>query len=517
MESISKCFSVLSRVSALFEWYSIVVIIGLPILITIVELVKNNYFIKHQKGDSVVLIVFLFIMQEVFCGMVKNIWIYQASFNMMLKMDQRLSIAKMKCSIKIPSENIAEYDEICLNFHKIRQFLQVPILLWETLVSFSLTIGSIGTLTEKISLVLCSIAALVFLTVINDNSLFSKDEYVPNKIRQFGDDNMVHIRCALGGTIDANHMFDREEKRQRQQTLQSIVICCLNIVIIWVAITGDSKQDVMSFRSITWLISRLASSIKDLRYYQFVEDYLTMYANLKKHEYRSSGNRVPNAIQSVEFANASYGYLTNFNNGHFVEKISNFSYIFASNNIYYIEASNGTGKSTLLRMFTHNLISGDVFFGDTHRENLEWITTRASVFHLVQASEYCLKFRKQDTDVVKDLDAYLANGLCINHLFGKSTSEMSGGEKQRMNIYMALVSNATVILLDEVLSEISVEKAPGDEYSFRTRVIDTVVKWPGRANKIILIVGHGVLNEYHSDQISKLRIENSDRTRLISV
>jgi ABC-type cobalamin/Fe3+-siderophores transport system ATPase subunit len=200
-------------------------------------------------------------------------------------------------------------------------------------------------------------------------------------------------------------------------------------------------------------------------------------------------------------------------------KIKNLSCVFDMGKIYYIEAPNGVGKSTLLRIFTHNIVSGNIYFGDTNRHDMTWEQVHSSVFHVVQASEFCPRFRKEDIDIKKHIDPYLVDGLRISGLLGKSTDEMSGGEKQRINIYMALTSNAPIILLDEILSEISVIPSEDDPNGLRTRVISTIVGWPNRTNKLILIVGHGVFNDCDGKDVIKLKIDNSssESTKLITL
>jgi hypothetical protein len=50
--------------------------------------------------------------------------------------------------------------------------------------------------------------------------------------------------------------------------------------------------------------------------------------------------------------------------------------------------------------------------------------------------------------------------------------------------------------LDEILSELSVEETPevSEGGGWLARVIRTIIEWPGRKDKIMILVGHGLLN-----------------------
>ena len=83
-----------------------------------------------------------------------------------------------------------------------------------------------------------------------------------------------------------------------------------------------------------------------------------------------------------------------------------------------------------------------------------------------------------------------------------------------MNLYLALTSNTTIVLLDEILSEISVVDG------LRLRVINTILNWSNKSSKLIIIVGHGVFDNIDivSDCVVKLKIITSElgNTELIN-
>ena len=135
------------------------------------------------------------------------------------------------------------------------------------------------------------------------------------------------------------------------------------------------------------------------------------------------------------------------------------------------------------------------------------------IFNLKQASEFCPHFKNEDIIARKDFDPYLIDGLMIAHLFSKTSEEMSGGEKQRMNLYLSLTSNTPIILLDEIFSEISVIPTDTAPDGIRSRVINTICNWSDKKYKLIIIVGHGVFDNYSDPIITKFKlIKNIDNT-----
>ena len=96
---------------------------------------------------------------------------------------------------------------------------------------------------------------------------------------------------------------------------------------------------------------------------------------------------------------------------------------------------------------------------------------------------------------------------------------MSGGQKKRIFIYIVLTSDAPILLLDEILSELSTEETPEvpEGGGWLKRVINTLAEWKGRKNKIMILVGHGLLKLIPDKKdIIKLKIFNQEnQTELI--
>jgi len=171
-------------------------------------------------------------------------------------------------------------------------------------------------------------------------------------------------------------------------------------------------------------------------------------------------------------------------------------------------------------MFTSNIHSGDIYFGSDNRQDLSFEDISSSVFHIVQASEFTPKFTTEEIKAYKNRDIWLEKQLGLKDLLDKDTVEMSGGQKKRIFIYIVLTSNASILLLDEILSELSTEETPDvpEGGGWLSRVINTMINWDGRRNKIMILVGHGLLNLIPDKKhVVKLKLENTkSRCMLLS-
>lgn len=133
----------------------------------------------------------------------------------------------------------------------------------------------------------------------------------------------------------------------------------------------------------------------------------------------------------------------------------NFSFSFASNGLYLLLGSSGTGKTTLLNIimglesFEGKINIYDKLFENNvdnkfAKENITYITQSTYFVDYLTVYENLL-LCKNDKNQINDL-------LCKFSLFNKKDSypcELSGGEKQRVSLICALLQEKKVILLDE--------------------------------------------------------------------
>ena len=98
-----------------------------------------------------------------------------------------------------------------------------------------------------------------------------------------------------------------------------------------------------------------------------------------------------------------------------------------------------------------------------------------------------------------ELNSFLdENGNIIKDFIGDNGKKLSGGEKQRLSIARALCKDAEIILLDEITSQLDVER--------EKKVIDTIYEL--FKNKTIIMISHNKKNFYGCNSI--IKIENNN-------
>ena len=312
----------------------------------------------------------------------------------------------------------------------------------------------------------------------------------------------------------------KKKKREEQQNIRKVCVCFVNTIITFLSLIYKNKGQLHSFGNISWMLGCLADNLKSLLYYEYIEEFISLTKCLESHELESSDVIPIGLIDKVTFKDVSFGYYSDdlTKNPEKIIKIKNLSYVFEIENFYYLEAPNGFGKSTLLKSFTSNLFGGEIYFGSVNRKNLKFEDVISNVFHIVQATEYTPKFDPDETRHFKGKDIWLEGRLGLTDLLEKDTIELSGGQKKRVFIYSALTSKASIILLDEICSELSTEET--DEVpeggGWLTRIIKTLGEWHGIKNKIIIMVGHGLV-DLMPPNVVKLKIENTKEKTLIHV
>ena len=442
---------------------------------------------------------------------------------------QQLNIAKIKCGVVIPGKNLTMHKDLTTtDASKIRDFLFVIPIFWNTIISFGISIymlniaNEISVLPIKTLFTGFCILITIILTYISDSSLYEKTKPSPTLITKFDNYNYVKMKLSMGCNLDLNFENDKRLKIQNQHNIQKYIICLINLIITYISLVSNDKAQIHSFVNISWLLGCFSDNIKSIKYYEYMEQLYNLIKAFEDNALITSNNSNKLNITKVQFVDTSFGYYSDdlTNNPTIIQKIFNFSYTFLLGKFYYLESPNGIGKSTLLNMFKYNLLSGSVYFGNINRNKLSFEDISSSIFHIVQASEYTPQFDKNEINSYKGRDSWLEERLGLAELFNKNTIEMSGGQKKRMFIYIVLTSSATVLLLDEILSELSTEETPEvpEGGGWCGRVINTLANWNGIKNKIMILVGHGLVDIIpRKNNIIKVKLVNeNDETKLIS-
>lgn len=184
--------------------------------------------------------------------------------------------------------------------------------------------------------------------------------------------------------------------------------------------------------------------------------------------------------------------------------IKGFSAEFKAGTITAIIGPNGCGKSTLLAAIAGDLplTSGSIEINDKDLGNysipklarLRSVVLQQPLFNLAFTVQEVLAMARSAGSTLASENAAITK-LAINDLVDRKVTQLSGGEKQRVAIALAIAVDAPVLLLDEPLAAQDVESSK--------RIIE-LLKVEAKAGKTIVLVAHVPESELSwCDQIVK--------------
>jgi iron complex transport system ATP-binding protein len=184
--------------------------------------------------------------------------------------------------------------------------------------------------------------------------------------------------------------------------------------------------------------------------------------------------------------------------------IKDFSAEFKAGTISAIIGPNGCGKSTLLAALAGDLplASGAISLNGKDVQGyqiaelakLRSVVLQQPAFNLAFTVSEVLAMARSAGSTLASENAAI-NKLAINDLADRKVTQLSGGEKQRVAIALAIAVDAPVMLLDEPLAAQDVEST--------NRIIE-LLKSEAKAGKTIILVAHVPESELSwCDQIIK--------------
>ena len=495
-----------------YPWWLKIGLFLLPIIHTYLN-IKVNKLLQLNTSNDIYYFIVIKIMYDYITTIGHSQIIYYTARQMTIKFKQRLDLGKIHYGVPISGNMQRQFKDLKDDISKLRDFLFVIPLIWTSLISFGISIinMNINYLLRIILSIFCIILFLV-MTYLTDNKLYEMTKPLPNIITNLSDSKLVIMKLSMNYNLQLDFDSIKSNKQQNQYKIQKYFICIINLVITLISLKSKNFAQIYSFGNITWMMGSLSDNIKSLLYNDYMAQFLSLCVYFETNNYKSE-NEIPiTDLTIVRFIDCSFKYIQSDENCI----ITNLSFDFIIGNIYYLEGNNGIGKSTIFKMFVSNLTSGSIYIGNTNRKNISFNDLHSAIFYAPQASEFTPSFSKDEFETFKGKDLWLEEQLGITSLFGKDTIEMSGGQKKRMFIYIILISNCRILLLDEILSELSTEDIPEvvEGGGWLSRVINTIVNWEGRKNKLIILVGHGLLNII-PNMVIKLKIMNdSNQTTL---
>lgn len=184
---------------------------------------------------------------------------------------------------------------------------------------------------------------------------------------------------------------------------------------------------------------------------------------------------------------------------------------FVAGKIYSIRGENGAGKSTLINLLLGlyiNCYRGEIIYNGIDINKIDLVDLRNKLVGVTEqiplllndtlynnllmgSKNFELMNFLIDYFQLNDFISRLENG--INNVINESTTNISGGEKQKIAIIRQLISNPDVMIFDEPTASL--------DFDSKNKFLKYITKI--KANKIIIIITHDdIINDFSDETIT---------------
>jgi len=191
-------------------------------------------------------------------------------------------------------------------------------------------------------------------------------------------------------------------------------------------------------------------------------------------------------------------YKSFFSNGQKFNILENINLNIHIKDIIAVLGVSGSGKTTLMNIIGgfENICSGQIIKKDNLK--IDYVTQYPHFIDELSILDNLIfaSFKNKNKDKVQ---YYLELFEC-NHLIKKKPFELSGGEKQRINIIRALINNPDLLILDEPTASLDIHN--------KIKVSQTLNKIRNEQNLSIVLVTHDKDIVEHFDNRKLFELKN---------
>jgi ABC-type bacteriocin/lantibiotic exporter with double-glycine peptidase domain len=456
---------------------------------------NSIYFFKIFIGISIVYIILMFAYKTIQNKMISNLghWVKQDVMHIMLKINGYDYMQTNFSKLVSPLQKIASASYIIVN--NLLSFLLPNIALLFVIVGFFVYKSqSFGLIFICLNIILILYISQTWNKLMKYNNEYEKlqntyDNYIVEVINNF--DKVVHTGQNKTEINNISNLYNKTTlngydyyAQTNKKGLISNIILHINIFIcsgylIYLFINKHISITVfITFFTILIIYKErflwTINSIPDLLQYIGRSYYLLDVFNDLPSKYNALQNlkfeKHDLAFQTIEFQNVFYKYNSNKS-----MILHNYNHTYKFNhNIIGIFGPSGMGKSTLAKMFIklHNPISGKIRIDGVDikdidniyiRQNIKYINQSSRLFdRTVYANLFYACSLTNTTSSCESLLQEINKFPKIKELLDKINStemkdkpvglfgeNLSGGQRQIINIVSGLISESKIIILDE--------------------------------------------------------------------
>ena len=204
--------------------------------------------------------------------------------------------------------------------------------------------------------------------------------------------------------------------------------------------------------------------INEIRSVKTITDKITTFRELAQ---KSSEDVECDEVTNIDTYNLEYNEVS-FAIGE-KKVLSNFSFVFEEGKKYLIIGKNGAGKSTLFKLLKrmYGNYTGRISIGGLDISKMSYDTLGGYTSYLNEDVNVYSASVKENITLFRDVDEEILNKAIttahveveLDRQIRDNGSNISSGEKRRIEIARTLVQNTPVIVFDEVISTLDIETA----------------------------------------------------------
>jgi ATP-binding cassette, subfamily B, bacterial PglK len=282
-----------------------------------------------------------------------------------------------------------------------------------------------------------------------------------------------------------------------------LIAVLLIFLILFIMLKNNNELDyvlatlgLFAYASVRLLpiLNKLTNLVGQIRYFSYSSELLLNELDFLNRNYNLNfrKNFKENIIDTIELKHINFAYKNKL-------VLKDLSLELKKGSVTGIYGSSGSGKTTLLDILSSLMIpnDGEILINNKKVEpkeffwgkKISYISQSTDLFN--DTIQYNITFGENSTSIDKDKMNYslkaaslkdfvqnLPEGL--NTVVGEKGSQISSGQKQRINIARALYNESKVLIMDESTNSLDAEN--------EKLIFDDIIKT--KKNLILLIVSH---------------------------
>lgn len=274
-----------------------------------------------------------------------------------------------------------------------------------------------------------------------------------------------------------NFLYDSLVKLTKISTLFSnsgtLITICANIMILILGVNEilNNNLTIGQFTIINTYFNTIISSVDyALSYLKNYQNALTSYNRIQEImniKVEDIGSKIIDNIQTIKIDNLTFKY----NESYLL--LNKFNYTFEKGYIYRIYGDNGSGKSSFINLILglyNNLYQGNIYYNNIDLKEINIYALRKDLISVVEQDLNIINGTVLDNlilnnepnieiinKLIKNLNMSefikkLPDGL--NTPISRKSYNLSGGEKQKLNIIRSFIKKSNLLILDEANSSL---------------------------------------------------------------